>query len=155
MKTRTDKTIPSIIVIYGLFFIIPLLIVSNFKLTTFSVLWTGFWTLLVLFGLWKIETYEITESQLTKTNFFGLFQRTINLEKLIRYDKKVIGTDHPNNPINIVKLFSKDKRYLVFRQITILTEGGGKMTLDERTVNKEDFNRLYAKIKGHKNKNNK
>jgi len=155
MKTRKDKTIPAIIVIYGLFFTIPLLIVSEFRLTTFSLWWVGFWTLIILLGLWKIETYEITESQLTKTNFFGLFQRTINLEKLIRYDKKIIDSDHFKNPINIIKWFSKDKRYLVFRQITILTEGGGKMTLDERTVNKEDFNKLYAKIKGHRIRNNK
>ena len=152
MKIRTDKTIPAIIVICGLFFIIPLLIVSNFKLTTFSVWWTVFWTLIVLLGLWKIETFEITESQLTKTNFFGLFKQTINLGKVIRYDKRVIDTDHFKNPIYIIKWFSKDQRYLVFRKTTILTEGD-KMTLDERTVNKEDFNKLYAKIKGHKNRN--
>ena len=151
MKTRTDKTIPTIIISYGLFFIIVLLVVSNFKLTTFSIWWTGFWSLIVLFGFWKIESFEIRENGLTKTNFFGLFQRTVNLEKLIRYDKKVIDTDYSKNPINIVKWFSKDNRYLIFRQITILTEGSGKMTIDERTVNKEDFNKLFAKIKGHKN----
>ncbi len=152
MKTRTDTIIPTIIIFYGLFFIIPLLIVSNFKLTTFSIWWTSLWTLIILFGLWKVETFEITENRLTKTNFLGLFKRTINLEMLIRYDKKVIDTDYFKNPINIVKWFSKDKRYLVFRQITILTEGNGKMTVDERTVNKEDFNKLYDKIKGHKNR---
>lgn len=152
MKTRTDTTIPKIIILYGLFFIIPLLIVSNFKLTAFSIWWTGFWTLIILFGLWKIETYEISEPRLTKKNFVGLFKRTVNLENLIRYDKKIIDTDHFKNPINIVKWFSKDRRYLVFRKITILTETGGKMTLDERTINKEDFNRLYDKIKGYKNR---
>jgi len=152
MKTRTDTTIPTIIIIYGLFFIIPLLIVSNFELNTFSTWWTGIWTIIILFGLWKIEAYEISEPRLTKTNFFGLFRRTVNLEKLTRYDKKVIDTDHFKNPINIVKWFSKDRRYLVFRQITILTETEGKMTLDERTINKDDFNRLYDKIKGYKNR---
>jgi hypothetical protein len=151
MKTRTDTTIPTIIIFYGLFFIIPFFIVSNFKLTTFSIWWTGFWTLIILFGLWKIETFEIIENRLTKTNFLGLFKRTVNLENLIRYDKKIIDTDHFKNPINIVKLFSKDRRYLVFRQITILSEGSDKMTLDERTVNKEDFNKFFNKIKGHKN----
>lgn len=150
MKKRTDKTIPTIIIIYGLFFTIPLLIVSNFELTTFSILWTSIWTLIVFFGLWKIETFEITENRLTKTNFFGLFKRTLNLEKLIRYDKKVIDTDHFKNPFNIVKLYSKDNRYLVFRQITLLIEGNRKMTLDERTINKEDFNNLYTKIKRQK-----
>ncbi len=150
MKTPTDKTIPTIIIIYGLFFTIPLLIVSNFELTTFSILWTSIWTLIVFFGLWKIESFEITENRLTKTNFFGLFKRTLNLEKLIRYDKKVIDTDHFKNPFNIVKLYSKDNRYLVFRQITLLIEGNRKMTLDERTINKEDFNNLYTKIKRQK-----
>ena len=150
MKKRTDKTIPTIIIIYGLFFTIPLLIVSNFELTTFSILWTSIWTLIVFFGLWKIETFEITENRLTKTNFFGLFKRTLNLEKLIRYDKKVIDTDHFKNPFNIVKLYSKDNRYLVFRQITLLIEGNRKMTLDERTINKEDFKKLYTIIKRHK-----
>ena len=152
MKTRPDTTISTIIIFYGLFFIIPFLVVSNFKLTTFSIWWIGFWTLIILFGIWKIETFEITENRLTKTNFLGLFKRTVNLENLIRYDKKVIDTDHFKNPINIVKWFSKDKRYLVFRQITILTEGSGKMTIDERTVNKEDFNKIYDKIKGQKNR---
>ncbi len=150
MKTPTDKTIPTIIIIYGLFFTIPLLIVSNFELTTLSILLTSIWTFIVFFGLWKIETFEITENRLTKTNFFGLFKRTLNLEKLIRYDKKVIDTDHFKNPFNIVKLYSKDNRYLVFRQITLLIEGNRKMTLDERTINKEDFNNLYTKIKRQK-----
>jgi hypothetical protein len=156
MKTRTDTTISTIIIFYGLFFIIPFLVVSNFKLTTFSIWWIGFWTLIILFGQWKIETFEITENRLTKTNFLGLFKRTVKLENLIRYDKKVIDTDHFKNPINIVKWFSKDKRYLIFRQITILTEGSGsgKMTIDERTVNKEDFNKFYHKIKGYKTEKN-
>jgi hypothetical protein len=152
MKTRTDTTISTIIIFYGLFFILPILFVSNFKLNTFSIWWTGFWTLLILLGLWKIETVEITENLLTKSNFLGLFKRTVNLENLIRYEKKVIDTDHFKNPINIVKWFSKDKRYLVFRQITILTEGSGKMTIDERTVNKEDFNKFYDKIKGYRSR---
>jgi signal transduction histidine kinase len=152
MKTRTDKTIPTIIILYGLFLIILLFIISDFKLTTFSIWWIGFWTLIVLFGLWKIEAFEIRENKLTKTNFLGLFNRSINLDTLLHYDKKVIDTNHFENPFNVVKWFSKDNRYLVFRQITILTEGSGKMVLDERTINKEDFNKLYAKIKGYKNK---
>lgn len=154
MRTRADKTIPTIIIAYGLFFILPYIIVSNFKLTPFSTCWIGFWILIVFFGLWKIETFELKDGKLKKMNFFGLFQQTINLNGVIRWDKKVIDTDHFKNPMNIVKWFSKDKKYLVFRQITILTEGGGKMILDERTVNKDDFNKLYTTIKGNiKNQN--
>ena len=155
MKTRTDKTISTIIIFCGLLFTMPFLIISNFKLTTFSIWWTSLWILLILFGLWKIETFEITENRLIKTNFLGLFKRTVNLENLIRYEKKVIDTDHFKNPFNIVKWFSKDKRFLVFRQITILTQGDGKMTIDERTVNKDDFNKFYDIIKGQKNRKNK
>ncbi len=147
MKTRTDKTISSIIIFYGLFFTMSFLIVSNFRMTTFSICWSGFWILLILFGLWKIETFEITENSLTKTNFSGLFKRTVHLENLISYEKKVIDTDLFKNPFIIVKWFSKDKRFLVFRQITILNQDGRKMTIDERTVNKDDFNKLYEKIK--------
>ena len=152
MKTRNDKTISIIIIVYGLIFIFPLLILSNFKLTTFSILWICFSILIILFGFWKIETFEITDNRLTKTNFFGLFKRTINLQKLIRYDKKVIDTDHFKNPFNIVKFFSKDNKYLVFRQITITTDKGSKLKLDERTIKTEDFNMLYNKIKAIKNR---
>jgi len=131
-----------------------MLISSNFKLSAFLICWICLWSLLVLLGLWKIETIEISGSQLIKTNFLGLFKQTINLEKVIRYDKKVINSNHSQNPLNIVTLFSKNKRYLVYRQITILTKESGKMKLDERTINKEDFNILYDKIKKH-TKNNK
>lgn len=153
MRSRIDKTIPTIIVSYGLIFISSFLIASNFKVTTFLICWIGFWTLIILWGIWKIESFEITDNRLTKTNFIGLFKRTINLEKLIFYEKKVIDTDHFKNPINVVKWFSKDNRYLVFRKITIVTEGNSKISLDERTINKDDFSRLYDKIKRHKSRN--
>jgi hypothetical protein len=107
---------------------------------------------MILFGLWKIETFELKENKLVKTNFSGLFQRTINLESMARYDKKVIDTSHFNNPFNIVRLFSSDKKYLIFRRITIITDKGYKMKLDERTIETEDFNKLYTKIKSKKNK---
>ncbi len=101
-------------------------------------------------GLWKIETFEISENRLTKTNFLGMFKQTINLEKIIRYEKKVIDSDFFKNPLTIIKCFSNDNRYFVFRIITIMTEGSSKMTIDERTINKEDFYKLYVKIKGRK-----
>ncbi|TXI68982.1 MAG: hypothetical protein E6Q45_04860 [Flavobacterium sp.] len=150
MKTRTDITIPIFFMLFGLFFIIPTLILSNFNLTTFGICWIGLWMLMILMGLWKIETFEISENRLTKTNFLGMFKQTVNLENIIRYEKKVIDSDFIKNPLTIIKCFSNDNRYFVFRIITILTEGSGKMTIDERTVNKEDFDKLYVKIKGRK-----
>lgn len=154
MKTRIDMTIPTVIILFGLLCIIPLLVATNFKMSPISIWWAGSCTLIILIGLWKIEAFEISGNKLVKTNFMGLFKRTVNLEKLIRYEKKVIDTNHFKNPFNIVTWFSKDKKYLIYRQITILTEGNSKMTFDERTINKEDFNKLYAKIKGYKNRNN-
>ena len=150
MKTRTDITIPIFFMLFGLFFIIPTLILSNFNLTTFGICWIGLWMLMILMGLWKIETFEISENRLTKTNFLGMFKQTVNLENIIRYEKKVIDSDFFKNPLIIIKCFSNDNRYFVFRIITILTEGSGKMTIDERTVNKEDFDKLYVKIKVRK-----
>jgi len=108
--------------------------------------------LIILFGLWKIETFEVKENKLTKTNFFGLFRRSINFESIVRYDKRVIDTDHFKNPFNIIRLFSNNKKYLIFRQITITTDKSTKMMIDERTINMEDFNTLYNKIKGGKKK---
>ena len=150
MKTRTDITIPIFLILFGLFLIIPTLILSNFNLTTFGICWIGLWMLMILMGLWKIETFEISENRLTKTNFLGMFKQTVNLEKIIRYEKKVIDSDFINNPLTIIKFFSNDNRYFVFKIITILTEESTKMTIDERTVNKEDFDKLYVKIKGRK-----
>ena len=152
MKTQPDKTIPTIIIAYGLIFIFPLFINLNFKPTNFSILWTSFWALIILFGIWKIETFEIKGNELTKRNFLGFFRRTINFESIIRYDKRVIDTDHIKNPLNIVRLFSNKKKYLIFRQITITTDKKTKMKLDERTISTEDFNALYNKIKGTKNR---
>lgn len=107
---------------------------------------------MILLGLWKIESFEVKENKLIKRNFSGLFKRTINLESIVRYDKTVIDTNHFNNPFNIVKLFSSDKKYLKFRRITIITDKGAKMKFDERTIETEDFNKLYTKIKSKKNK---
>lgn len=152
MKTQPDKTIPAIIIIYGLIFIFPILINLNSKLTTFAILWTSCWTLLILFGLWKIEAFEIKEHKLIKTNFLGLFKHTIDMASIIRYDKKVIDTDHIKNPLNVVKLFSKDKKYLIFREVTLTTENSAKVKLDERTINTKDFDAIFNKIKGIKNR---
>lgn len=152
MKIRTDKTLPTVIICNGLIFILPLFINLSFKLTPFSLVWLCLNAFMILFGLWKIETFEIKENKLIKRNFSGLFKRTINLESIVRYDKKVIDTNHFNNPFNIVKLFSSDKKYLIFRRITIITDKGSKMKFDERTIETEDFNKLYTKIKSKKNK---
>lgn len=150
MKTRSDTTIPTFFVLFGLLFIIPTLILSKFNLTTFGICWIGLWMLIILIGLWKIETFEISENQLTKTNLLGIFKQTVNLENIISYEKKVINTDFSKNPLNIIRCFSNDNRYFIFRKITILTQGSGKIIIDERTVYKEDFDKLYVKVKGSK-----
>lgn len=152
MKIRTDKTIPIIIISYGLIFILPLFINLSFKLTPFSLVWLSLNAFMILLGLWKIETFEVKENKLIKTNFSGLFKRTINLESIVRYDKKIIDTSHFSNPFNIVILFSNSKKYLIFRRITIITDKGYKMKFDERTIETDDFNKLYTKIKSKKTK---
>jgi len=78
----------------------------------------------------------------------GLFRRTISLDSIIHYEKREIDTNHNKNPFNIVRLVSKNKKYLVFRQIIITTENGTKIKLDERTIYTEDFKILYNKIRG-------
>ena len=143
MKTKPDKTISALLISYGLIFIFPLFFNSSLS----SILWTSIGALMILFGIWKIEAFEIKESKITKTNFCGLFRRTINLKSITHYVKKVIDTDHYKNPFNIVRLFSNNRKYLIFRQITIITDTNTKMKVDERTVNREDFNALYHKIK--------
>lgn len=150
MKTKTDITISKVIIGWSVLFILPFLIWIEAISTTFGLIWISFWTFLILFGLWKVESFILSDKQLTKTNFFGLVlvKRTVDLQTLVQYHLETVDADYPRNPMNFVRLFSKDCKYLRFRKIILEFETQRKMVLDERTVDNTDFQILYAKLKG-------
>ncbi len=132
---------------YGMVLNFPLYLFFDQEWTTFGTGWAGFCGLLVLFGWWKIESYELDENKLTRKNAGGLFTRIIDLSSIARYSKKSVNTNFYSNPLSIVGFFSNNKKYLIFRQITIITDSGATMKLDERLMSAEDFNTLYNTIK--------
>lgn len=150
MKTLIDKTIPLFGMVYGMFFILLFLISFNLNQKVISVFWLFLGVLIVLFSLWKFENFEIIDDKLIKSNFLGLYKKTINLKDSFKYSKKIVNTDHFKNPLNIVKWFSSDKKYFIFRKVSVVTQSGRKITIDERTVNTKDFEILFSKIKGYK-----
>lgn len=102
------------------------------------------------FSLWKIETFIIIDDKLIKSNFLGLYKKTINLKDSFTYNKKIVNTNHFKNPLNIIKWFSNDNKYFIFRKVSIATQNGRKIIIDERSIKKEDFNILYKTIKSYK-----
>ncbi|WP_161890975.1 hypothetical protein [Pontibacter russatus] len=157
MRTKADKTVPYIIMGYGMIFIIPAVVSPSLGLTSPAGL---FWccvggVLFVLPGLWKIEYYEIEGNKLFKYNLFGLIKRVVDLTTLLRYKTKLVNTDYISNPLNVVRFFSKDLKYLKFRKLTLQFEDSVKMTIDERTIDKDDFNILLNKVTGFKGKRKK
>lgn len=132
---------------WSVLFILPFSIRIEAVLTTFGLIWISFWTLLILIGLWKVESFILTDKQLTKTNFLSLIKRTVDLQTLVQYRLETVDADYPRNPMNIVRLFTKDRKYLRFRKIILEFETQRKMVLDERTMNNSDFQILYAKLK--------
>jgi hypothetical protein len=107
------------------------------------------------FGILKVESYILTDNHLTKTNFLGLFRRTVNLQTLVQYHQKIVDVDYTRNPMNIVRLFTKEGKYLRYRKIILEFEQHSRMVLDERTINNSDFNKLYAKLKGFQGRRRK
>lgn len=150
MKTRIDKTIPLFSMVYGMFFILLFLFSFNLNQITISIFWLFLGVLIMLFSLWKIETFIIIDDKLIKSSFLGLYKKTINLKDSFTYNKKIVNMNHFNNPLNIIKWFSNDNKYFIFRKVSILTQNGRKITIDERSIKKEDFNILYKTIKSYK-----
>jgi len=150
MKTRIDKTIPLFSMVYGMFFILLFLFSFNLNQITISIFWLFLGVLIMLFSLWKIETFIIIDDKLIKSNFLGLYKKTINLKDSFTYNKKIVNMNHFNNPLNIIKWFSNDNKYFIFRKVSIVTQNGRKITIDERSIKKEDFNILYKTIKSFK-----
>ncbi len=108
------------------------------------------WILIAAFAAWKIESYEIDNDTLIKRNLLGLFARHRNLNALIRHSKEVINTAYTSNPLNIVRLFTKKRNYLVYREITLQFKDAPRLKIDERTVESSDFHKLYQQIKKYK-----
>lgn len=150
MKTRIDKTIPLFSTVYGMFFILLFLFSVNLNQITISIFWLFLGVLIMLFSLWKIETFIIIDDRLIKSSFLGLYKKTINLKDSFTYNKKIVNMNHFNNPLNIIKWFSNDNKYFIFRKVSIVTQNGRKITIDERSIKKEDFNILYKTIKSYK-----
>jgi len=150
MKTRIDKTIPLFSMVYGMFFILLFLFSVNLNQITISIFWLFLGVLIMLFSLWKIETFIIIDDKLIKSSFLGLYKKTINLKDSFTYNKKIVNMNHFNNPLNIIKWFSNDNKYFIFRKVSIVTQNCRKITIDERSIKKEDFNILYKTIKSYK-----
>lgn len=150
MKTRIDKTIPLFSMVYGMFFILLFLFSFNLNQIAISIFWLFLGVLIMLFSLWKIETFIIIDDKLIKSSFLGLYKKTINLKDSFTYNKKIVNMNHFNNPLNIIKWFSNDNKYFIFRKVSIVTQNGRKITIDERSIKKEDFNILYKTIKSYK-----
>jgi len=150
MKTRIDKTIPLFSMVYGMFFILLFLFSFNLNQIAISIFWLFLGVLIMLFSLWKIETFIIIDDKLIKSSFLGLYKKTINLKDSFTYNKKIVNMNHFNNPLNIIKWFSNDNKYFIFRKVSIVTQNGRKITIDERSIKKEDFNILYKTIKSFK-----
>ncbi len=150
MKTKADITISCVIIGYSCLFTVPLIIKSGFDLTAFGWLWVGFWSLVALFGVWKIEHYEINGNTLIKRNFLGAFSKKRDLNTLVKYSKKSLDTDLPTNPFNIVRFFTKRTKYLKFQQLRLEFRNQPVLKIDERTVDSKDYPLLYKQLKKHK-----
>ena len=150
MKTCIDKTIPLFSMVYGMFFILLFLFSFNLNQIAISIFWLFLGVLFMFFSLWKIESFIIIDDKLIKSNFLGLYKKTINLKDSFTYNKKIVNTNYFKNPLNIIKWFSNDNKYFIFRKVSIATQNGRKIIIDERSIKKEDFNILYKTIKSYK-----
>lgn len=132
------------------FFTLLFLFSYNLNQKVISIFWLFLGILIVIFSLWKIETFIIIDDKLIKSNFLGLCKEAINLKDSFSYNKKIVNTNHFRNPLNVIKWFSNDNKYFIFRKVSIVTQSGKKITIDVRTINKDDFNVLYKTIKSYK-----
>ncbi len=131
----------------GLTLVVPILIHNGIILSPLGYFVLLLFSLPILIGIWNFEQIKIEENILTKTNFAGLYSNSRSLENLKSVYKKFVDNDIPTNPFGIIRWFTKNPKYFKFSVITLEFEGGEKMRINEAKMKKEDFHRLYKKLK--------
>lgn len=155
MKFRPDKTLSTVMIVYAILLTLPIPFLLFSQSPIILMLFAISPVAMLMIAFFKIERIEINNNMLTKTFFFGLFSKTVDLKDITRYDKKVIDMYHYKNPLLLIGLVSKNKRYLIFRRIIVSTKKSGKLKIDENVMSTEDFNKLCSKIKSWKVKKSK
>lgn len=146
IRLHCDHTFPTLILLFGCIAISPI-IISKYSMSLLGIIGETCCGLIILTGLCRFEHFEISGDTLTKVNLAGLYRKDLNMCHITRYTKKVIDMNHFRNPVNIIKLFSKEEKYFKFRTIKLQATDNLTMIINERNMQSEDFKKLYHIIK--------
>jgi hypothetical protein len=147
MKTKIDFTTSIFIIYLGSIIIVPVLFSEQKLNEGIGIFGIVLFLLMTILGIWKLESYEINSKKIIKRNFIGLFKTEHSLEEIVSLNKKFINHDFPQNPLNILKLFTNSEKYLKFHVIICKFKGNSKIKIDSRIMPKIEFEKITKKLK--------
>lgn len=99
-----------------------------------------------LFGLWKIEKIILTESEIIKVNFIGLWKQKRSLNDLVLVKKSKSELPFTLKRLNWISLFSNNPKYDNYRIMSLSFTHQRNLCIDERTMDSDDFTALRKKL---------
>lgn len=150
LKTKRDYSISLVIIILGLVLFLTAAFANSLSENIVDRIWMTSTILFIFLGLLKMEQIEISEGQLTKTNF--IFKRTINLNSIDKFEVKAndMNTYPLCNLTSILNIFKTRQRFSNYRFLTIYPEGKWKLKIDERTMPSSVYKKVLNEIKNWK-----
>lgn len=154
MKASPGIVPQILLIILGILLILPVLFSSKWTELTISDLTLGAILYLfvalfpLLFGLWRIETIEVSGHILKKTNCAGLIRRSWDLRFVYELKKRSINNSllEGNGAASFTTLFSDNPRYFKFRIATVRFSNRRRVRISEIGMAKEEFNEIYKAI---------
>jgi hypothetical protein len=150
-KTTVDKSITTVLILYSMVFLMPLLMNKNLWDSKIWIFLLFLGSVLIIMGVWKYEYYKYDKIQIKKYNFAGLFSRKYRLIEITSYKNRFINIGYSKNPMAILSFFRKDsKKFIEFNLLQVIFYNNTKLKIDERVMSNQDFIKIKNLIKNSK-----
>lgn len=146
MKIKPNNLPQITLIVIGIILSCAIIIPSKLQL---SALWYGLLLASLsslIIGLWKVESFEMTNHVIKKVNMAGLITRSWDLRQIFTLEKKNIDADHPNNLLSFLKLISSNPRFFRYRIAIVKFDNGKNLRISEMGMSQGEFNKIYKAI---------
>lgn len=153
IKTKINYKIPLDLIIISTILIIVSVFSESILTSSLGKIFITFLSFSLLFGLWKIEYYQLDANILKKYHFIGLIPFSYDLKQISNYQKKNYDVDFYY--LLFSGFFTKSKNYKNIRKIKLYFSDGRKVTVYENSLeNRTEINLIISQIKKYKSKEN-
>lgn len=153
IKTKTNYKRPLDLIIISTVLIIVSVFSESMLTSPLGKIFITFLSLSLLFGLWKIEYYQLDGNILKKYHFIGLIPFSYDLKQISNYKKKHYDVDF--SYLLFSNFYMKEKNYKNIRKIRLYFSDGRKVTVYENSLeNRAEISLIISQIKKYKSKEN-